>query len=191
MPEHCPICGDLSLEVCNGEYEFEPPSNIPGGTIIIPSTSWEECTNCGEQIISLDLEQQLEKVRRERLGLLTPEQIANIRKSVGLTQIEMSQLLGLGDKTYTRWESGKSLQNKSSDNLIRFFEQNSDFFAKLDVQRSAHRKEQIREYIESLENLEGKNITSIAAHGGQLSSITKQALHERLKKIVERQKENT
>ena len=121
MSEHCPICGELSLEIRTGDYKFDPPPNIPGGTIIIHSTSWEECTNCSEQIISLDLEQQLENVRRERLGLLTPGQIRHIRESAGLTQIEMAQLLGLGDKTYTRWESGKSLQNKSSDNLIRFF----------------------------------------------------------------------
>ena len=191
MPEHCPICGGLSLDVCTGEYKFDPPSNIPGGTIIIHSASWEECTNCGEQIISLELEQQLENVRRERLGLLTPEEIRNIRDSAGLTQIEMAQLLGLGDKTYTRWESGKSLQNKSSDNLMRLFAQHSDFFAKLDAQRSVHRKEQIREYISSLENLEGKNIHSIAAHGGQISSITNKALRERLKVIVEGQKENS
>ena len=159
--------------------------------IVIHSTSWEECTSCKERIISFDLEQQLENVRRERLGFLTPEEMRTIRNRSGLTQIEMAQLLGLGDKTYTRWESGKSLQNKSSDNLIRLFAQHSDLFAKLDAQRSVHRKDQIKEYILSLENLEGKNIHSIAAHGEQIPPVTNKALRECLKKIVEWQKENT
>ncbi len=41
----------------------------------------------------------------------------------------MAERLGVGEKTYTRWESGRSIQNKSSDNLIRLMDRSPEQFA--------------------------------------------------------------
>lgn len=39
----CPLCGNRPLEHKHGEYRFEPPQNIPGGTMIIADATWDAC----------------------------------------------------------------------------------------------------------------------------------------------------
>ncbi len=128
MKKECPICGSKSLVEKSGTFRFEPPANIPGGAIIVPNSKWQECQACGESILAQSLLEKLEEQRYARLELLTPEQIKHIRQAAGLTQSQIAEKLGIGEKTYTRWETGKCLQNKSSDNLIRLFAKNPAMF---------------------------------------------------------------
>lgn len=184
MESVCPICGVGRLVAKKGNFHFTPPDNIPGGEIVVRGSTWEECSDCEERILSKELLDKLDGIRYERLGLLTPVDIRNIRERAGLSQIEISQLLGVGEKTYTRWESGRSLQNKSSDNLIRVFEQNAELFTRLEAQRNPDRQNQIAKYIKSLERLKEKNESAIAAHGGELDPSTQNVLRKCLLEIV-------
>jgi YgiT-type zinc finger domain-containing protein len=58
----CPLCGNYTIEEKRGEFRFEPPPNIPGGTIIIADATWQECSQCGEIILSHELDQSIERV---------------------------------------------------------------------------------------------------------------------------------
>ena len=136
MAGNCPICGAESLERRQGEFRFFPPANIPGGDIVVPEAEWEECASCGEQILGLELEAALEDQRRRRLCLLPPGEIQEVRRRAGLTQIEMAQFVGVGEKTYARWESGRSIQNRSSDNLIRLADRHPGLFVQMEAQRN-------------------------------------------------------
>lgn len=49
----------------------------------------------------------LDKVKARHMGLLAPEQIRCLRDRLGLTQREISELLQIGEKTWTRWETGR------------------------------------------------------------------------------------
>ena len=133
MAERCPNCGAESLETRQGEYRFTPPANIPGGEIIVPVAEWQQCTSCDEQILGPELEAGLEDHRYKRLGLLRPEEIKRVRQRAGLTQTDMAQFVGVGEKTYTRWECGRSLQNRSSDNLIRLANRYPELFIQLEA----------------------------------------------------------
>jgi len=53
----------------SGTFRFEPPPNIPGGTITIENATWRECDGCGEQIIAHELDRALDdEARRRRDG---------------------------------------------------------------------------------------------------------------------------
>src|SRR4030042_3951511 len=117
--EDCPMCGETTLVEMQGEFRFEPPANIPGGTIAIPNARWRHCQSCGESIIPHELDKALDRERNRRLGLFTPEDIRRVRQKTGLSAVGMRHLVGVGEKTYTRWENGRSLQTKASDTLIR------------------------------------------------------------------------
>lgn len=184
MAEKCPICGEMTLETRRGDYTFNTPANIPGGPIVIEKADWDECTSCGEQILSLELEKALETERYKRLGLLTPEEIFQIRKRTGLSQVEISQILDVGEKTYARWESGQSLHNKSSDNLIRFFAQDAGLFERAEAERRPNQTERVKQYIEKLPETKGQNEFAIAAHGDELNSEQKIVIHRRLNEIM-------
>ncbi|MEN8151268.1 MAG: helix-turn-helix domain-containing protein, partial [Planctomycetota bacterium] len=90
-----------------GTFRFDPPAAVPGGTIEIPKTSWEECASCEEQIILPALRRALDEEALRRQGLLPASEIKSIRARAGLSQRKMSRRLGVGEKTYARWESGR------------------------------------------------------------------------------------
>lgn len=188
MPAICPICGVESLEARRGDFRFDPPANMPGGQIVVPDTEWEECASCGEQILGAHLEAALEDQRYMRLGLLRPEGIKEVRKRAGLTQTEMAQFVGVGEKTYTRWESGRSLQNRSNDNLIRLADEHPELFLQLEAQRDPGRQKLIFDYLQGLQQHKGTNRYAMAAHGGELDPSLGKVLRERLLKIAEGRK---
>jgi hypothetical protein len=57
----CPVCGEATLLEKHGEYRMELPPNISGGFVVIPKTSWLHCESCGEDILSAELEQAINK----------------------------------------------------------------------------------------------------------------------------------
>lgn len=189
MGETCFICGNETLEVKSGEFRFEPPENIPGGTILIEDAQWEECISCHERVLPPELLSQLDEVRYQRLGLLKPEEIRAVRQRAGLTQKSMAHILNLGEKTYTRWETGRSLQNKSSDNLIRLFDRNAASFVKVESQRAPDRDEKIANYFDTIGEIDEGNQQAIAAHGSELNPEMLKQLCERLLELDRCQKE--
>jgi putative zinc finger/helix-turn-helix YgiT family protein len=188
MATECPVCGKVGLEKRQGEFRFTPPPEIPGGEIVIPDATWEECSACGEQMLPPAIGEALLAERYRRLGLLSPGEIAEIRQRSGLTQVEMAEFLGVGEKTYARWESGRSIHNLSSDNLIRLVAQSPELFPQLKAQRDPGRQGVIAEYIQSLPQLKGSNRLALAAHGGELDPAIAETLRKRLLEIVESRK---
>lgn len=181
----CPLCGEGTLQKQQGSYSFEPPVNIPGGIITVNDAEWFACDSCGEEIIPDTLSKSLDAVRNQRLGLLSPEQIRAVRQRTGLTAVDMAHLLGVGEKTYTRWENGKSLQNKSNDTLIRLIDKNVEPFALVDAERDPNREAVVASYVQNLEHVKGSNKLAMAAHGGELSLEARQVLRDRLQEIIE------
>lgn len=166
----CPLCGEAKMRTMHGEFRFDPPPNIPGGTMIITNATWQSCAACGESIIPHDLDQAIDRERYRRLGLLLPEEIRHVREKTGLSAVNMSHLLSVGEKTYTRWENGRSLQTKASDTLIRLIDKNPEEFASLAAEREPDREAFVAKYFTDLERLKGNNHFAMAAHGGDMST---------------------
>ena len=61
---------------------------------------------------------KIESVKARYLGILNHKQILELRNAIGLTQKEMSELLQLGEKSWTRWESGKEHPSRSMNILL-------------------------------------------------------------------------
>src|SRR5438132_1276802 len=95
--KNCPLCGQTTLIEKNAEYRLEPPPNIPGGTIVIRDATWLHCDACGEDILSHELEAAINHERYRRLGLLTPEEIRHVRVKTGLSAVDMSHLICVGE----------------------------------------------------------------------------------------------
>lgn len=63
-------------------------------------------------------------IYREEKGLLTSKEIKKIRKKYQITQLEMAQLLGVGDITITRYET-KQIQDEAHDKIMRLIDKNA------------------------------------------------------------------
>jgi putative zinc finger/helix-turn-helix YgiT family protein len=81
------------------------------------------CSECGEEFEDPKSDYDPLVVAyaeyRRRKGMVTPEQISQFRKTYGLTQKELSDLIGIGTATLSRYENG-SLQEEVHDKLLRF-----------------------------------------------------------------------
>ena len=123
MPESdqikCPLCGKGTLQDSVQDYKTTVREGSHYKQITIKKLAVEICSNCKEVFLP---KESLEKVHSERhqvRGLLSPAELKRLRQDLGLTQTNMSSLLGIGKKSYLRWEKGTSLQSKSMDRYIR------------------------------------------------------------------------
>lgn len=79
------------------------------------------CSVCGEELLHPDVDDEnLKKAynlyRKER-NLLFPDEIKSIREKYNLSQTSFAKIIGVGEKTITRYENG-SLQDEAQNNLI-------------------------------------------------------------------------
>lgn len=127
---YCPSCGELrSIEVKN-EKETYP---VKGEFVEIDALV-SYCTHCGEQILDIDLDDQNLKTAfrqyRKKHKLLQPEEIKAIRDKFRVSQATFSRILGFGEKTITRYESG-TIQDEAQNNLMVLVSEDIDNFASL------------------------------------------------------------
>ncbi len=72
----------------------------------------------GDEILTPEALAQIEKTKARRMGLMSPDEIRDLRDRLDLTQQEMSELLQIGAKTYTRWEAGRARVSRSMNLLL-------------------------------------------------------------------------
>ncbi|GAB4276135.1 MAG: DUF4065 domain-containing protein [Coriobacteriia bacterium] len=111
---------------CMADVEYlteERPEVLPvRGEDIEVSARVAVCSSCGEDVWVDEFEDETlaaaYSLYRQKHGLLTPEEIASIRKRWGIGQRAFSLLLGWGEITLHRYESG-SIQDKAHDTQLR------------------------------------------------------------------------
>ena len=60
----------------------------------------------------------LDDVQARHMGLLTTDEIKAVRTKLGATQKELSELLQIGEKSWTRWETGRDRPSRSMNVLL-------------------------------------------------------------------------
>jgi HTH-type transcriptional regulator/antitoxin MqsA len=85
-----------------------------------------KCDVCNEAIVDKGTLKSsgrlLKNFKCKTDGLLTGDEIRTIRKKLGLTQEQMSEILGGGLKSFARYETGQICQSKAMDNLLRILD---------------------------------------------------------------------
>ena len=61
----------------------------------------------------------LDNTKARRMGLLLPEQFQELRERYDFSQKEMGELFQVGEKSWTRWETGKHRPSRSLSLLVR------------------------------------------------------------------------
>jgi transcriptional regulator with XRE-family HTH domain len=103
------------------EFEVLIP-NLDGTDIAervkVPITlEWDE--EVKEWLLTPDAHQMIEETKTRRIGLLLPAQLKELRERYEYTQKEMGELFQVGEKSWTRWESGKHRPSRSINLIIR------------------------------------------------------------------------
>ncbi len=122
---NCETLSGFSIETHRQEVKIK-------GDVTRVEFTISKCDNCDDEVYRPETGNANPFVEayneyRKRHGLLKPEEIKEWRKAYGLTQTDLSNLLGLSVVSISRYENG-SLQNESHDKLIRLAMNPSNLF---------------------------------------------------------------
>lgn len=113
----CPECG--------GVMRYEKHDDVlehKGQNRTIKSLGWW-CETCGEGILSgealLAHEQAFHELKAEVDHVLGPKEVAEVRRSLGLSQRRAGELLGGGPRAFQKYEAGKQAVSVPMSHLLR------------------------------------------------------------------------
>jgi putative zinc finger/helix-turn-helix YgiT family protein len=118
IKDTCPNClKTTELEFIKDMEEF----SIRGEKIKVP-VEYYRCLQCGEDFddpkSDYDPLDVAYKEYRRHHSMMQPEKIRELRRRYGLTQKDMSRLLGWGEVTLSRYENG-ALQDDTHDTILK------------------------------------------------------------------------
>lgn len=85
-------------------------------TVTVP-VRWDE--ELQEWLMTPEAHEIMDNTKARLIGLLLPSQLKELRERYGYTQKEMGELFQAGEKSWTRWESGKHRPSRVINLLIR------------------------------------------------------------------------
>lgn len=121
FPRRCRQCNKQTVERSKTEYEAEVRHDGRLHRFRIPELEIPVCQSCGSKVFTEHVDAQVSDALRTHLNLLTPAQIRDGIKRVGLSQKEVASRLGIAEATLSRWLSKTQIQSRSLDNLLRAF----------------------------------------------------------------------
>src|SRR5262249_23522062 len=112
----CPACDTGHLREQRLDYTVTAGDGVK---VVVPNLLVEVCDHCGEIVLSADAADRVDAAIAEQTDQLTPRELERIREDLDVDQTEMSEVLGLGGKTYHRWEKGNQVPSRSMGYYLR------------------------------------------------------------------------
>lgn len=132
--QSCPECGGkMTFKTKTEELEYK------GYTTKIRTKGWW-CGSCGEGILDAEALRASERafldLKAEVDGLLSPEEVAAIRKRLRLSQRRAGELLGGGPRAFQKYESGQVMVSAAMSNLLRLLDKDPRRLEELQVAKT-------------------------------------------------------
>ena len=121
FPWRCRQCGKQEVVLATTEYAAEVRHDGRLYNFTIPNLEIPVCQACGARIFTDTVDAQVNDALRAHLKLLTPTQIRDGIKRIGLSQKEVAGRLGIAEATLSRWLTNTQIQSRALDNLLRLF----------------------------------------------------------------------
>jgi len=121
FPWNCRHCGEREVTLAKTNYPAEVRHDGRLHKFTIADLKLPICQACGEKVFTEKVDAQITDALRRHLNLLTPDQIRDAIKRVGMSQKGVAQCLGIAEATLSRWLSEVQIQSRSMDNLLRVF----------------------------------------------------------------------
>ncbi|TGD97165.1 type II toxin-antitoxin system MqsA family antitoxin [Methylobacterium nonmethylotrophicum] len=111
-----------------------------GRTRDIAMPGWY-CDASGEGIHSREdlkvSDRALMALKAEVEGLATPAEVARVRKTLGLSQMTASEILGGGPRSFRKYESGEVMPSRVMTNLLRAMEHHPEEASRIEAEMQA------------------------------------------------------
>ena len=125
--KNCPTCGRQEYRKVTEDYIFELQD---GNELKVPNLEFSRCAACGETGIPAGSMRKIREMVAELTEQISPEELEKIREELDVdNQDDMSEILGLGAKTYGRWERGTQQISRSMGYYLRILRHFPEVFA--------------------------------------------------------------
>ncbi len=121
FPWRCRHCGKEEVRLAKTNYAAEVRHDGRLHKFTIPDLELPVCQACGERVFTEKVDAQVNDALRTHINLLTPAQIREAIKRVGMSQKDVTKCLGIAEATLSRWLSEVQIQSRSMDTLLRIF----------------------------------------------------------------------
>ncbi len=121
FPWQCYHCGKREVTLAKTDYAAEVRHDGRLHTFTIPDLELPVCQACGERVFTEKVDARINDALRAHINLLTPAQIRDAIKRVGMSQKDLAKCLGIAEATLSRWLSEVQIQSRSMDTLLRIF----------------------------------------------------------------------
>jgi len=112
----CPDCEQGTLEEVITSFKT---INEEKKTYIVPGVEMEICSHCAQQFLTPEGSKHVSDYLAAASDALTRKELETFLKKYDLTQKKAAQILGIGEKNFSRWISGKQRVSSSMSNYIR------------------------------------------------------------------------
>jgi putative zinc finger/helix-turn-helix YgiT family protein len=121
FPWVCPRCSKKEVRPTVKPHKATVKHDGVVHRLDIPGLEIPTCGNCGEELFTNRVDEQVNDALRARLHLLAPRQIRAARKALGLHRRELAKRLRVAPTMISRWETGSLIQSGAMDNYLRVF----------------------------------------------------------------------
>lgn len=130
----CPECaGKMTFRSKMESIEYK------GQFAKIRTKAWW-CGLCGEGILDAEAlkasEQAFLRLKAEVDGLLSPQEIAEVRKRLRLSQRKAGEFLGGGPRAFQKYESGQVMVSAAMSNLLRLLDRDPRRLSELELAKT-------------------------------------------------------
>ena len=125
-PDVCEMCGapGLKTELVRNPFMYGAGPDAVELTADVPVHT---CASCAVSFTGEEAAHIEHEAVCRHLGVLTPDEIRDLRNRQGLSRAEFSRLTGFGEATLARWEGRRVIQNTSSDRYLRLLDDPATF----------------------------------------------------------------
>ena len=81
------------------------------------------CGECGFEFLDEEGERLKHEAVCRHLGVLSPQEVRDIRGRYRMTRSAFAEMTGLGEATLGRWETGAGIQSHANDRYLRLLAQ--------------------------------------------------------------------
>ena len=120
-PIRCVECGKREVRRATANEKVRRNHDGRVYELAIDALPVTKCDACGAVFFTQESDERITASLRQRLVLLTPQQIRTNLETLGLTQKAAAACLGVAPETLSRWLCGVIIQSRAMDNLLRVF----------------------------------------------------------------------
>src|ERR1700676_383451 len=107
---HCLCCKEGIYAEIPTSYETTVADDVK---VLIPRITLLRCPKCGDELIPPDAQKQIDQAVVEQTEQLSQRDLEDFADIFAEDQKHISEILGLGSKTFHRWINGSQFPSRS------------------------------------------------------------------------------